>query len=669
MKNRALKYTIGFAAIGIVIILLVSYTQRKTLGTFQRNLPYVSLVSYVKNKATTGSLLLEKILAGDTSLNFDKDVIPHFTTSQQILQSAYNGGTTTIGQFEKSNDEETKVRLKKALHATEKLTEAVKERWTTKSVTPIVVPQLEDTTTLLVDSISTDSTAMDSTALDSAAVITQEPIVVNSTVPMDDAESLANFKTAYKNFEVAMNNLALHINKSVQSDTNVLKTLAWLTAITVIIIFIILGVLLYRVLYRNVKRIKESEQRLTTQANAVEQLSGFIDAVSAGDYNVALALEGENGDLTNKLITMRDKLKENAENERKRGWSTMGLAQIGEILRVTSNVSELYDNIIKFIVKYTRSNQGGLFIINEQEDDKTEVYLELVACYAYERKKFLTKKILPGEGQVGLCFQEGQRVYLLDVPEQYIHITSGLGSKKPNALLLIPMKINGEVYGVIELATFAKYEDFEIELIEKLAESIASTISTVRVNESTRILLEKTQQQAEEMKSQEEEIHQNIEELEATQEEMRRKQTMLESELKQSLEQIDSLKSKEDKLLESQYTFQAIIDNMPRAIAWKDKDLRYIGCNKIFLENAGFASLQDIVGKTDFEMPWKAKADEYRIEELEILRKGQPKLDKKEVNVKINGEEVHVYITKMPVLNDQKEVVSLLVVSEEIIKN
>jgi len=310
--------------------------------------------------------------------------------------------------------------------------------------------------------------------------------------------------------------------------------------------FTVLCLFIVRYMKRTRHALLESEKNLKSEIDRVGSLSSFIESVSKGEYNIQLESKGTDDHLTTMLISMRESLKENAEIERRRNWSTSGLAKIGEILRASSgNTTALYDNIIQFVVKYTQSNQGGLFILNNENENNH--FLELVSCYAFERKKFIQKNIDPGQGLIGQCFQEAERVYLLEVPEDYIHITSGLGNENPSALLLIPMKVNDQVFGVIELASFSKFEEFEIVLVEEFAESIAATISTVKTNESTRILLEQTQQQAEEMRSQEEEMRQNMEELSATQEEMGRKEKeyilrieQLEAKLK--TQQADTLK-------------------------------------------------------------------------------------------------------------------------------
>ena len=88
----------------------------------------------------------------------------------------------------------------------------------------------------------------------------------------------------------------------------------------------------------------------------------------------------------------------------------------------------------------------------------------------------------------------------------------------------MPLKANDEIFGVIEMASFKPFMEYEINFVEKTAESIAQTISTVRTNIQTSELLRETQIQAEKMAQQEEELRQNLEEMQATQEENERRE-------------------------------------------------------------------------------------------------------------------------------------------------
>jgi len=81
-----------------------------------------------------------------------------------------------------------------------------------------------------------------------------------------------------------------------------------------------------------------------------------------------------------------------------------------------------------------------------------------------------------------------------------------------------PLVYNDYIFGIIEIASFNVLQPYEIQFIERISESIAATISSVKANIQTSQLLEQSQQQAEEMASQEEEMRQNMEELRATQE-------------------------------------------------------------------------------------------------------------------------------------------------------
>jgi len=242
-----------------------------------------------------------------------------------------------------------------------------------------------------------------------------------------------------------------------------------------------------------------------------------------------LEMLGENDILGKSLLEMRDSLQHaNAEEEKrkvedsKRAWANEGFALFSDILRQNSNsIDNLADEVVRNLVKYFKVNQAGMFIIND--DDKNDIFFQYMAAYAWDRKKYVTKRIELGEGLVGACAMEKETIQLTEIPEDYVFITSGLGKATPRYVILVPLKHEDTVVGVLELASFSVMETHEVELLEKVGESIASSILSVKINTKTRMLLEQSQQQAEEMKAQEEEMRQNMEELLATQEEMGRK--------------------------------------------------------------------------------------------------------------------------------------------------
>ncbi|MCK5028662.1 MAG: GAF domain-containing protein [Bacteroidales bacterium] len=261
----------------------------------------------------------------------------------------------------------------------------------------------------------------------------------------------------------------------------------------------------------------------------------FARDIGNGNFETSVELLSEQDVLGESLIEMRDKLKKAQEEENirktedeKRKWANEGLALFGDVLRKnTDNLKELAFDIIINVVKYLKANQGGLFLKND--DDRNEIYYDLIATYAFDRKKFNEKRIHHGEGLVGTCAIEKETIYITDIPQDYISITSGLGGATPKSILIVPLKIEEEILGILEIASFNTFEQYEIGFVEKIAQNIASTLSSVKVSEHTSQLLEKTQQQAEEMAAQEEEMRQNMEELQATQEEAARKTSEMES--------------------------------------------------------------------------------------------------------------------------------------------
>ncbi len=302
------------------------------------------------------------------------------------------------------------------------------------------------------------------------------------------------------------------------------------------------------------EKLTEGNDELGQMAKALNMLVkgltnifNFSLDIGKGNFNSHFDPLSEEDVLGHSLLNMRNELKKASEEDSRRkeedeqrNWAAQGVAKFSDILRKnTDELEELSYNIISNLVKYTNSNQGGIYVVND--NDRKNLFIEMTASYAYDRRKFITRRIEIGEGLVGRCYQEKEKIYITDIPHDYMKITSGLGEDIPRALLIVPLIYNDVIYGLVEIASFNEYPQHVIEFIERIGESIAATISSSKSQMQTALLLEQSQQQAEEMSSQEEEMRQNMEELRATQEQSQRREEELQHECEELKKRIKEL--------------------------------------------------------------------------------------------------------------------------------
>jgi PAS domain S-box-containing protein len=266
--------------------------------------------------------------------------------------------------------------------------------------------------------------------------------------------------------------------------------------------------------------LSEKLQRLEEQ---VSEASGFVNEIEKGNFQRGISDSLSKSELGTSLMSMKVHLDKIANEEEIRNWLNTGLATFSDILRnkKSLNLKDLADDILMNLVKYVSANQGAIFTL--EDDGKGDQFLKMISCYAYNRKKYLEKRVELGEGLAGQCILERQPMYLKEVPKDYVTITSGLGGATPRSVFISPLLLNDNIFGVIELASLSEFKQQHLDFINKLSENVAATIKSVKDSERTLALLNSSQQQAEELRATEEEIRQNMEEMQATQEEMKRK--------------------------------------------------------------------------------------------------------------------------------------------------
>ena len=253
-------------------------------------------------------------------------------------------------------------------------------------------------------------------------------------------------------------------------------------------------------------------------------LRKFALKIGGNKFDNDVVLFQDSGDLGTALAKMRDGLKDVSKENRERYWSNAGIAKFSEILRSNVNsLSDMGNNLISNLVKYLDINQGGFFTV-EHDQETVEDYLQLTASYAYHSQKYLDKRVLSGQGLIGQAWVERHTIYLKDIPEDYATITSGMGEATPTCIVIVPLQVNKEVLGVIELGAFTDIALYKVEFVEKIAKDVASSIAATRANEQTRVLLVESQDKTEAMKRQEDIMRKNVRQLQDTQNVMRRAQ-------------------------------------------------------------------------------------------------------------------------------------------------
>ncbi|MCG8309340.1 MAG: GAF domain-containing protein [Cytophagales bacterium] len=504
-----------------------------------------------------------------------------------------------------------------------------------------------------------------------SSLLTERPDVDGSSspikIPDDEIEQIRNQLTA-------INGL---IKVYIQNDLRNLRT----TPALLYVVFAAIIILLLLILYRTVTgKQKESLSMLSGVLDSISQgelpdeeltdkkslkglaetsdrlvrylddASRFARKIGDGDFEYEFTPKSDKDALGTSLIDMRNRLQEIAREDKIRNWINEGQAKFGEILRLYSHdIQTLGNKIIIEIVEYLSASQGALFIV---KDDENQSYLELLSAYAYKRKKYIEKRIEIGEGLAGQAYEEGKSIYLTDIKTDHYNIQTGLGVSMPSSLLIVPLKQEDRIEGVVEIASLSALQKHEIEFVESIGESIASSLSAGKINLTTKKLLEETQEKAEQMKAQEEELRQNMEELAATQEQMARRNTEMEDVQQQ--------------LTEERYLLNALLNSTHDRIYFKDRDSKFIRVSRSMVELFQKKDESEIIGKSDFDFGFEEHAREAYEDEQKIIRTDKSLVDAIEKEKWDDGRVTWVSTTKNPLKDLDGNIVGTFGISRDV---
>lgn len=269
---------------------------------------------------------------------------------------------------------------------------------------------------------------------------------------------------------------------------------------------------------RNVLEFSEIYQNILKNKENLKKYQMFTDLILEEKFDTKIEFS-KNDLLYDNLNKIRDKIindlnDRNKQSEKQEIENKIGsaLAQINTIQRLYNNqLEELAYNTTKFIADFINAIQGGFYVVNRDQNEKP--FLELKAFYSYNRRIFSKKHIDFDDGLAGTCALEKKHIYS-KVPENYLEITSGLGSNPPNYIFLLPLLNNDEIMGVLELAFLDELPDYNIDFLLDASTVIASSIASADNSTKTLKLLEETRKISDEMKTKENQMNEQIAELE-----------------------------------------------------------------------------------------------------------------------------------------------------------
>ncbi|MFB6769970.1 HAMP domain-containing protein [Streptomyces sp. NPDC056337] len=279
--------------------------------------------------------------------------------------------------------------------------------------------------------------------------------------------------------------------------------------------------------------VNEMAGNLTRQVRAIARVA---TAVTRGDLNLKIDVDasGEISELQDYINKMIANLRDTTIANKEQDWLKGNLARISGLMQGRRDLQDVASLIMSELTPVVAAQHGAFFlamplVVDGQDQagaEEDQYELRMLGSYGYSMGSMPTS-FRPGEALVGTAAEEKRTILVENAPSGYLKISSGLGEAPPAQVIVLPVLFEGQVLGVIELASFTPFTQIQKDFLNQIAEMIATSVNTISVNTKTEVLLSQSQELTEQLRERSEELEQRQKALQSSNAELEEKAELL----------------------------------------------------------------------------------------------------------------------------------------------
>jgi HAMP domain-containing protein/GAF domain-containing protein len=252
------------------------------------------------------------------------------------------------------------------------------------------------------------------------------------------------------------------------------------------------------------ENVNQLAENLTTQVRAISEVAS---AVTKGDLTRMIRVDarGEVEELKDTINQMIANLKATTLLNQEQDWLKSNLAKFTQMLQGQKDLNTVTRRILSELAQVANAQLGMFYILGQDENEDNQK-LKLFSAYAFNEEQNIQKEFELGQGLVGQCAVEKERILLTNVPGSYLKIGSGLGEGSPVSVVVLPVLFESQIKAVIELASFGEFSETHLDFLGQLTESIGIVLNTIEANTRTEELLAQSQSLTDELRFTNEEL-------------------------------------------------------------------------------------------------------------------------------------------------------------------